>query len=90
MADQANSVTITLRGKSFVISTTEPEQFVQEAAQLLDGLAHDLSEKVGVMREDQLMMFAALQSLVAVIKQREEEKRVLNAHADRLAAALDS
>lgn len=88
MADQANSVTITLRGKSFVISTSEPEAFVHEAASHLDGVATKLSEKVGVMREDQLMMFAALQALVTVIKERESEKKVIADHAKRLEKAL--
>ncbi|MGD1997328.1 MAG: cell division protein ZapA [Candidatus Dependentiae bacterium] len=84
----ADTITITVRGKTYRISTQEPAAYVHEAAQLLEGATAEIATKVPAARDEQLMLFASLQTLVGLIKSREEKASELTAHTERLNTAL--
>lgn len=85
----ARQVSVTLRGKSYLISTNATEVHLHEAAAVLDKTMAELSE-AGVRREDQLALFSALMGMVEVIKERDSVSTSLQQHADRLSSALES
>ena len=81
-------VSVTLRGKSYLISTNASEAHLHEAATLLDRTMESLSAS-GVRREDQLALFSALMALVDVITERDAFKTSIHDHAERLSSSLD-
>lgn len=86
----ADAITITFRGKTYRISTHEPAAYVHEAVQLIESAIAEVAPKVPAARDEQLMLFASLQTIVGLIKDREEKAHALSAHTDRLAAALEA
>lgn len=87
---EAQKVSIIFQGKSYVISTSESHEVVVEAAKVLDTMATGIAQTGAVHRDDQRIFFAALQALVAVIKERDSLKTGLADHTQRLTAALDT
>lgn len=86
----ADAITITVRGKTYRISTHEPAAYVHEAVQLMEAALAEIATKAPGARDEQLMLFASLQTVVALIKDREEKAHALTAHTDRLTSALES
>lgn len=84
----AQQVSVTLRGKSYVISTDANPTVLHEAASMLDRTMETLFDQ-GIKREDQLALFSALMTLVDVMKDRESYKAMMHDHTERLRAALD-
>ena len=84
----SQKVSVTLRGKEYVISTHEPSELVERASELLDGAMRQLSEHQVVHREDQLALFGALQAMVALLKEHEEANKDTETQVSRLEALL--
>lgn len=83
----ARQVSVTLRGKSYLISTDASEAHIQEAAAVLDKTMSALTE--GIRREDQLALFSALMALVDVIRERDSLQTSIHDHTERLGSLLE-
>ena len=84
----AEIITITVHGKTYRISTHESAAYIHEAVRLLESSLAEVAAGVPSARNEQLLLFASLQTAVGLIKQREESTEALVAHATRLATVL--
>jgi len=87
---EVRRISITLRGKNYVISTSEKEEFICRAAELLDQAMSHLSAHSSLKRDDQVVLFAAIQITVDMMRKLEEYKAQVDEKAGYLVSALNS
>ena len=84
----AETVSLTIRGKTYRVSAQESTEHIKEAARLFEEAFEEVSRTVLMAREEQIMLFAGLQAAVGLIKERDAHAEALTAHATRLEDAL--
>ncbi|MFA6263433.1 MAG: cell division protein ZapA [Candidatus Babeliales bacterium] len=82
-------IRITINGKQYSIATDEDETDVQNAAQLLDGLLRDKTEKLPPGDEQKAMFAIALQLATELVRNR-RKLQIYDERVERLITVIDT